>query len=319
MWRAPWLPLMKGILPESDFDRNRRRDREADEALHRVTNDPQAWPGVTDHAIRRKAEVAVARIDADADRKIAAINSRARRADRAGEQAEPFWRRPRFRRRLTWSTVGATVVLIATLLIPDASTTSSTGSPNSASGGQSITLDGGEKLTIPVGAITGNAPVTATYTAAHSWAGNSPVSDEVTLTSAGMIVGKPVLSLPVGASQATAAQDGALVAAYWSPSTSTWTSYPATCDPATRTMRAVLTHFSTWRIWTRDRGSKPGYDQPGRGGTGKPPDDRCPRLRHRCRRARLVPHEHRNRRKARPVCTGCVMGHPGSNASTSKS
>ena len=307
------VALIKGILPESDFDRTRRRDQELDDALHAMTKGSARWHEVADHATRRKSEVAMARIDADADRKIAAIKSRAPRADEAGEQAAPAWRRPRLRRRLRWSTVAAAVVVTAALLIPNISTTSSTGSSHSATGGQSIKLDGGEKLIIPVGAITGNAPVTATYTTAHSWAGNDPASDEVTFTSTGTIVGKPVLSLPVAASQATAAQDGALVAAYWSPSTSTWTSYPATYDPTTRTMRAVLTHFSTWRFWTRDWGSdvatisQAAGALEGRRATGAPD----------CGASAAVPGWYRTstgitESPGQPVL-GCVMGHPGSN------
>jgi Domain of unknown function (DUF4407) len=307
------VALMKGILPESDFDRTRRRDRELDDALHAMTKGSATWREVADHATRRKAEVAVARIDADADRKIAAIKSRATQGDRAGEQVAPAWRGPRLRRRLKWGTVTATILLIAALVIPNFATTSSTGSPNSASGGQSIRLNGGEKLTIPVGAITGNAPVTATYTAAHSWAGNSPASDEVTFTSTGTIAGKPMLSLPVAASQATAAQDGALVVAYWSPSTSTWTSYPTTYDPMTRTMRAVLAHFSTWRFWTRDWGSdlatisQAAGALEGRRATGAP----------ECDASAAVPSWYRTstgiaESPSQPVL-GCVMGHPGSN------
>ncbi|MGH3171175.1 MAG: DUF4407 domain-containing protein, partial [Trebonia sp.] len=314
------VALMKGILPESDFDRTRRRDRELYDALHAMTKDSATWREVADHEARRKAEVAMARIDADADRKIAAIKSRATRTDRttwpagptgklARERVTSAWRRPRLR----WGTLTAVVVVIAALLIPNASTRSHASSGPSATGGQSIDLSGGEKLTIPVGAITGNAPVTATYTTAHSWSGNSPASDEVTFTSTGTIVGKPVLSLPVAASQATAAQDGALVAAYWSPSTSSWTSYPAMYDPQTRTMRAVLTHFSTWRFWARDWGSDLAVISQaagalvGRRATGAPD----------CGTSAAMPGWYRastgiTETPGQPVL-GCVMGHLGSN------
>jgi hypothetical protein len=322
------VALMKGILPESDFDRTRRRDRELDDALHAMTKDSATWHEVAYHAARRKADVAMVRIDADADRKIDAIKSRATRTDGAAwlagqpgnlvrEQPAPAWRRPRLRRRLRWGTLAGAVVVIAALLIPNASTPSSTRSPVgsglSAQGGQSINLNGGEKLTIPLGAITGNAAVTATYTSAHSWAGNSPASDEVTFTSTGTIVGKPVLSLPVAASQATAAQDGALVVAYWSPSTSSWTSYPAMYDPKTRTMRAVLTHFSTWQFWTRNWGSdlatisQAAGGMEGRRATGAPD----------CNTSAAMPGWYRTstgitESPGLPVL-GCVMGHPGSN------
>ena len=309
------VALMKGILPESDFDRARRMDRELDDDLHADAKGSARWKEVADHAARRKAEVTVARIDADADRKIAAIKSRATPSGADGGQATPAWRRHRLRRRLTWSTV-ATVGLLTAVLIPRISATSSTSptsSPNSASGGHSINLNGGEKLTIPVGAITGNASVTASYTAGHSWAGSSPASDEVTFTSTGTVVGKPVLSLPVAASQATAAQDGALVAAYWMPSTGTWTSYPATYDPTTRTMKAVLTHFSTWRFWTRDWGSdlatisQAAGALEGRRATGAPD----------CAASAAVPGWYRTstgiaESPGQPVL-GCVMGHPGSD------
>jgi Domain of unknown function (DUF4407) len=322
------VALMKGILPESDFDRTRRRDRELDDALQAMTKDSAMWHGVADHAARRRADVAVARIDADADRKIDAIKSRATRSgkavwpagqtgNRAREQAASAWRRPRFRRRLRWGTLAGAAVVIVALLIPNVSTSGSTNSAASpglsAKGGGSINLSGGEKLTIPVGAITGNALVTATYTTAHSWAGNSPASDEVTFASAGTIVGKPVLSLPVAASQVTAAQDGALAVAYWSPSTSSWTSYPATYDPRTGTMRAVLTHFSTWRFWTRDWGSdlamigQAAGALEGRRATGAPD----------CATSAAMPGWFRTstgitESPGQPVL-GCVMGSPGSN------
>jgi hypothetical protein len=208
-------------------------------------------------------------------------------------------------------------VVIAGLVIPNISTVSSTRPPASsglsARGGGSISLNEGEKLTIPVGAITGNAPVTATYTSAHSWAGNFPASDQVTFTSTGTIVGKPVLSLPVAADQATAAQDGALVVAYWSPSTSSWTSYPAMYDPGTGTMRAVLSHFSTWRFWTRAWGSdlatisQAAGALEGRRATGTPD----------CGASAATPGWFRasagiTESPGQPVL-GCVMGHQGSN------
>ncbi len=322
------VALMKGILPESDFDRTRRRDREMDDALHAMTKDSATWHEVANHAARRKADVAMARIDADADRKIDAIKSRAMRTGRAvgptgqprnaaRDPAAPAWRRLRFRRRLRWGTLSATIVVIAALLIPNVSTANSTRSPAgsglSATGGQSINLSGGEKLTIPVGAITGNAPVSATYTAAHSWAGSSPASDEVTFTSTGTITGKPVLSLPVAASQATAAQDGALDVAYWSPSTSSWTSYPATYDPKTRTMSSILTHFSTWRFWTRDWGSDLAVISQAAGELEGSRATEAPD----CGTGAAMPGWYRTssgitERPGQPVL-GCVVGQPGSN------
>ena len=307
------VALMKGVLPESDFDRTRRRDRELDDTLHAMTKNSATWRDVADHAARRKADIAIARIDADADRKIDAIKSRAARTD----QAAPAWRLPPLPRRLRWGTVVAAVMVIAALLIPNISSMGRTGVPASsgpsATGGHSIGLEGGEKLTIPVGAITGNAPVTAAYTTAHSWTGNTPASDEVTFTSTGTIVGKPVLSLPVAASQVTAAQDGALVAAYWSPSTSSWTPYPSTYDPGTRTMKAVLTHFSTWRFWTRDWNSDVAVISQaagaleGRRATGAPD----------CSPSTAMPGWYRTstgitESPGQPVL-GCVTGHPGSN------
>jgi hypothetical protein len=129
---------------------------------------------------------------------------------------------------------------------------SSTGTPSlTAFPGQSINLDDGEKLTIPQGATSGNAAVTATYTSPDPWAGYSPASEQVTFSSTGTLVGRPVLSLPVTGSLAAAASEGALVVAY--ESNGGWKPYPQVVySPKNHTIEAALTHFSTWRFWTAD-------------------------------------------------------------------
>ena len=166
---------------------------------------------------------------------------------------------PRNRRRLAWtgSVSAATALSIAlTLALTSGPAAKPAGQPSAetltAFGGQSIRLSGGEKLTIPVGAISGNAPVTATYTDTHTWTGNTPASAEVTFHTTGKIIGKPVLSLPVSGPLQQAALAGALHVAFRSTAPGGWTTYPATYDTQTHTMNATLTHFSTWRFWTWD-------------------------------------------------------------------
>ena len=263
------IVLMKVTLPESNYDRVRRRARELEDRVHATLTGSPEWEGVAGVGRQRLAEVATMRINADADRQLAAI---AARRDRSrwpasttdGENTtQPIppsgrrWRLPRPARPIRWAALGAVLVVGAQVVLPHLpiGTASKTpvSYPMSAAGGGSIALQDGEKLTIPVGAISGNEIVTAAYTTPHSWAGNAPASSEVTFSTKGKIIGKPVLSLQVPASEATAASDGAMLMAYWSPSENSWIPYPhSSYDPTTRTMSAALTHFSTWRFWTSD-------------------------------------------------------------------
>jgi hypothetical protein len=155
--------------------------------------------------------------------------------------------------KLAWA--GAAVSAAATLAISLTATYEQSPSQPAdlaltAVGGQSIRLHGGETLTVPIGAITGNAPATASYTASQVWPGNAPASPEVKFTTTGTIVGKPVLTLQVPASEHQIALTGALHLAFRSPASGDWTPYPAIFNAETDTMVATLAHFSTWRFWT---------------------------------------------------------------------
>ena len=256
------IVLMKAVFPESDFDRARRRERELDDLTHRTLLGSAEWEAAAATGRHRFAEVEIRRIDAKADRQIATIDARARARKEADERRAATgsltgrarrWRLPRTRP----ARLGAGVALLIALgvVLPNLSLGTSghaaASQPMSATGGGSINLRDEEKLAIPVGAISGNARVTAAYTAPHAWQGNTPASREVTFNTEGKIVGKPVLTLQVPASQTVAASNGALVAAFWSSSTQSWTPYQQTSyDPRTHTLSAVLTHFSTWRFWT---------------------------------------------------------------------
>jgi hypothetical protein len=263
------IVLMKVTLPESNYDHARRRARELEDRVHATLSGSPEWEKVAGVGRQRLAEVATMRINADADRQIAAIDARTARTRKSADSADgesatqpipPAWRRwrlPRPARSIRWAAVGAVLVIGAQVLLPHlpigTDNKTSVSYRMSATAGGSISLQDGEKLTIPVGAISGNAIVTAAYTTPHSWAGNAPASSEVTFSTKGKIVGKPVLSLQVPAGEATAASDRTMLMAFWSPSTGSWTPYPhSSYNPATRTMSAVLTHFSTWRFWTSD-------------------------------------------------------------------
>jgi Domain of unknown function (DUF4407) len=248
--------LMKAILPESDFDLKRRRDREQDDALNHAVNTSSVWKQeVAPYVARRRADVIKAQAKAIADREIAAMQSRDRDIKAVRPQQQPS---PRKRRhKLAWAGLSATAAatLVFTLTGSYEQVPNQPPAGMSAVGGQSIELHGEEKLTIPVGAISGNAPVTATYTAAQSWPGNTPASDQVTFTTRGKILGRPVLSLHVPGSERQVALSGALHVAFLSPASDEWKAYPATFDPEADTMLAVLTHFSTWMWWISDRGT----------------------------------------------------------------
>jgi hypothetical protein len=247
------VALMKGILPESEFDRRRREERRHAETVSAMVAESPVWREVANHEARRLADAAMARADAQADQKIAAARARSgASSDSPARTLRQVRRLPR-KWRLAGTSAAVTLAMSLTITVgsPGGDSTPARPAALSARGGQSITLAHGEKLTIPAGAITGNATVTASYTAAHAWAGNSPASAEVTFETTGRVVGKPVLSLPVAGLQERAAAAGLLYAASRSGAPGGWTKYPVTYDAATHTVNAILTHFSTWRFWTR--------------------------------------------------------------------
>lgn len=241
------VALMKGILPESEFDRRRRRDRQRDDRIHQMADEALVWHRVADHVAGQLAAVTMARADAAAEREMAAL--------RSAQQPQPpvLQRAWSHRKKLAWTASASASVAITLVLTFTTSLGAGSGQPVNlkvtASGGQSIDLRDGERLTIPVGAISGDAPVTATYTAAQTWPGNTPASDEVTFSTTGKITGSPVLSLRVPRSERPLALTGALHLAFRSPDTGEWTPYPAVFNAETNTMVALLTHFSTWRFW----------------------------------------------------------------------
>jgi hypothetical protein len=268
------IVFIKTAFPESNFDRSRRRTRELDDQVHGTFAGSPEWNEAATAARRSLADVAIMRNNVEADQQIAAITARAARIQKAREKAEESpdsrpervgrsWRLPRPNRgiRRVVGAVGAVAVVAALVALPNLHTMvvgdSSANQTIFGSGGHPINLKDGETLTIPVGAITGNKIVTAAYTTGTPWPDNSPASRQVTFSTSGKIVGKPVLSLKVAANETAAARDGALQLAYWSPSADAWTAYQETSyNPKTHTISAVLPHFSTWRFWTSDFSSE---------------------------------------------------------------
>jgi hypothetical protein len=247
--------FLKVSFPESEFDRSRRRAQEQEDLLYSALAGSEEWDEVVAQGRRRLAEVAKKRIDADADRQIAAIESRPVRSLRVVEQAgDPGprpWRLPRLPRRGRRLRLGlvAAVALALFLLVPYLHAGTGTPAP-AAAVAQSINLPKGETLMVPVGSVTQNAKVTAAYSRSLPYPGNTPASREVTFSTAGKIVGRPVLALSVPPSETAAASEGALHVAYWSAASDSWKDYPATYNPKTETMTATLTHLSTWSFWT---------------------------------------------------------------------
>jgi hypothetical protein len=249
-----------------DQSNARAESKELAAELRAERSSNQAWKDVREEALQLNAATWLAEEKARlAKRSRVAQQAMAEASHEAGTgQSPPAGYpprnlRPRLRRRWAWTggVPAATAISIAiTLALTGGSAAKPAGHASTgtltASGGHSIRLSGGEKLTIPVGAISGNVPVTATYTEAHTWAGNTPVSAEVTFSTPGKIIGKPILSLPVSGPLRQAALDGALHVAFRSTARGGWTTYPATYDAQTHTMNAMLTHFSTWRFWTWD-------------------------------------------------------------------
>ncbi|MFL6163288.1 MAG: DUF4407 domain-containing protein [Jatrophihabitantaceae bacterium] len=104
------VALMKGLLPESDFDRRRRTARQQDEALDLAGKDAPVWAELAMYKAEREAQVIRARIDADTERRINALGARAR--DNVG----PWRHWPATVRRRNW-VVGTAALLIALALL----------------------------------------------------------------------------------------------------------------------------------------------------------------------------------------------------------
>jgi Domain of unknown function (DUF4407) len=99
--------FLKGVLPESDFDRRRREGRALEASLaSRSASDP-AWAGVVSHKAQRDAQVALARIDAESDRELERI---ARRDHTQPGPSSTRVLRPR------WLAAGAVAVVAMALL-----------------------------------------------------------------------------------------------------------------------------------------------------------------------------------------------------------
>jgi hypothetical protein len=73
------IAMLKGILPESDYDRRRRRERALDDAVHADLDAAPAFADLREHAAARKAEVFRARVDAAADRELDRLRASNRR------------------------------------------------------------------------------------------------------------------------------------------------------------------------------------------------------------------------------------------------
>ncbi|MGN9920276.1 DUF4407 domain-containing protein [Micromonospora palomenae] len=238
------VALMKGILPESDFDRARRTRRAL---ADKVNEGVLASATVTDlaaYAAAQHAKVFKARLEHDTERHLATLRDRAAAATR----------RPLRRRR---ATLAGLVVLLMAVGLGVAGSSGRDGATVTASvmqarGGQSIALRDGLTLQIPEGAISTNAPVMASYRPSRPWAGHVPASATVEFSTRGKVVGKPQLRLPVPDGQQGAARSGELQLAFQSDDPSGWTQYPVTYDAASNTVVGELTHFSTWQFWTWD-------------------------------------------------------------------
>ena len=248
------VALMKALLPESGFDRRRRDARKREDAISNKVTDSAEWDRVAEHKARREADVMIARIDADADREIAALRSGPNDTRPSRTRVLPG--------RVAWAGGSAAVAVVLTLALtaglhgnassPVQAVAAARPAGEPAAAVQTIALKGGEKLTVPAGAISGNAPVRAAYTTSAAWSGNAPASPEVTFTTTGRLVGKPVLSLEVSGALASAAASGALHLAFRSTAPGGWTDYPVTYNANNHTVTAALTHFSTWEFWTWD-------------------------------------------------------------------
>ncbi|MEV0133044.1 DUF4407 domain-containing protein [Dactylosporangium sp. NPDC050688] len=239
------VALMKGVLPESDFDRARRTRRALASKVDDAIAASQTFKDLVDHAAAQQALVMKARIDHDVDRQLAALQQGAGRANTPPAAG---------RRRAVFA--GLTVLVVA-LSLSMAASSGRGGSATAASGmqargGQSITLRDGLTLHVPERAISGDAPVTARYRESRPWAGHIPRSATVELTTSGALTGRPQLRLTVPPGQEQAAQAGDLQLAFQSDDPSGWTQYPVSYDPATNTVVGELTHFSTWQFWEWD-------------------------------------------------------------------
>ncbi|MFE9747148.1 DUF4407 domain-containing protein [Saccharothrix saharensis] len=236
------VAFMKGVLPESNFDRKRRAQAPLQPMIAAALLTPVPAGASSDlqdvlaHAAKSQAKIAKAQIDRNEQRRLASTGH--------GGVRIPA-------RRVAFA-VGALVVVTALVLgfvrdgdpEPDAGMT--------ANGGQTISLRDGMALRVPVGAISGDEPVVAAYPDPAPWAQHRPVSAPVDFSTSGDVVGQPVLSFAVPEPLWDAAAQGAVQAAFRSDDPSGWTEYPVTYNPESHAIEAALTHFSTWQFWTWD-------------------------------------------------------------------
>lgn len=240
------VALMKGVLPESDFDRARRSRRALASRVDDAIAASQTFQDLVQHAAAQQAKVMKARIDHDVDRQLAALQQHT-----GGVGTPPTAGRGRK------AVLAGLAVLIVALSLSMAASNGRDGSATAASamqarGGQSITLRDGLTLHVPERAVSGNAPVTVQYREPRPWAGHTPRSATVALTTSGALTGRPQLRLAVPPGQEHAAQAGDLLLAFQSDDPSGWTQYPITYDPTTNSVVGELTHFSNWQFWEWD-------------------------------------------------------------------
>ncbi|WP_436524808.1 DUF4407 domain-containing protein [Actinoplanes sp. HUAS TT8] len=238
------VALMKGILPESDFDRARRERRILTDTVNAAVLQSPKIAELTEYAAAKQAEIFKARLDHETARQVAALTG-----------SGPAPRGPgRLRRRFVVAGLMVLVVggIAAVAVLGGRGGGVVTPASLQARGGQSIALRDGLTLYVPERAISDDAPVKASYQTSRPWAGHVPMSAGVEFTTSGQVIGRPELRLPVPADLQDAAEAGELQLAFESDDPSGWTQYPVTYDATTHTLVGALTHFSKWQFWEWD-------------------------------------------------------------------
>ncbi|MEC3982385.1 hypothetical protein [Amycolatopsis sp. H20-H5] len=208
----------------------------------------EQFAAVLTKAADREAEVAIAVIDDRADRQLEAIRHRTERAKASpptpGQRRWPSSRRT----RLAVTAIVVTVAVVVTTVV-----TSGGDAPRAAGdSSQSLHLRDAMTLTVPVGAISDGAAVSADYVSPSPWQYHTAVSSPVEFSTPGSVVGAPRLSIVVPENLQAAAASGAMQLAFRSNDPSGWTEYPIAYDAVAHTVNADLKHFSTWQFWTWD-------------------------------------------------------------------
>jgi hypothetical protein len=120
-------------------------------------------------------------------------------------------------------------------------------------GGISYGLQDDATVFVPDGAISGGAPVTASYpTDTPDWPGHMSLADTVALETEGSIADPVTITFPVPDDQVEQARAGLLDIAYYNEQTFGWEAVPTTFDPTTQTISAQTTHFSWWNPFSWD-------------------------------------------------------------------